>query len=228
MERVILNCKTMQSWEFEIKKNLIDRTEAISKSMKNELCKKEFTEEKREKLSKEHEAMPGGSFPIENTSDLHNAVKAIGRAKDYEKAKKWIIKRAHELNAVEELPEDWKVKKALDLIFDAICKGECDELLEKGKKAMVGEKRKWGNNEYEKTVNGWKLTSHKGEKVEDSDKKEEKPKEEKPKTNKELAQFHREQMEIANKKGEGHMYHYHMGKRDIYKELHEKEKADKK
>jgi uncharacterized protein (UPF0303 family) len=82
----------MQSWEFEIKKNLIDRTEAISKSMKNELCKKEFTEEKREKLSKEHEAMPGGSFPIENTADLHNAVKAIGRAKDYEKAKKWIIK----------------------------------------------------------------------------------------------------------------------------------------
>lgn len=48
------------------------------------------------------------------------------------------------------------------------------------------------------------------------------------KTNTEKAQFHREQMAIANKKGDGAKYHFHMGKRDMYKKMAEKETSSKK
>lgn len=46
----------------------------------------------------------------------------------------------------------------------------------------------------------------------------------KEKTNEELAQFHREQMELANKNGDGAKYHYHVGKRDMYKKLAKEDK----
>jgi hypothetical protein len=41
-------------------------------------------------------------------------------------------------------------------------------------------------------------------------------------TNSEKAQFHREKMAEYNKKGDGAKYHYHMGKRDMYKKMAEK------
>lgn len=72
--------------------------------------KTKFTEEERKKLAEEGLALPDGSFPIRNKQDLKDAVKAIGLARSYEKTKKWIIKRARELNSIDELPESWKVK----------------------------------------------------------------------------------------------------------------------
>lgn len=59
----------------------------------------------------------------------------------------------------------------LEIINNAICKGECDYLLEKGHKASVGERRKWGNNEYEKTPSGWKLVSKQGKEYKESEEK---------------------------------------------------------
>lgn len=66
-----------------------------------------FTMEQRAKLAEKKEAMPDGSFPIRNASDLKNAIQAFGRAKDKEATKAWIIKRAKELELSDLLPESW-------------------------------------------------------------------------------------------------------------------------
>ena len=61
----------------------------------------------RHKLAEEGKALPGGSFPIRNREDLKHAISSYGRAKDKDEAKRWIKRRARELNAEKELPEDW-------------------------------------------------------------------------------------------------------------------------
>ena len=63
--------------------------------------------EERRKLADEGKAMPNGSFPIRNREDLKDAIQSYGRAKDKDATKRWITKRARELNAEKELPEDW-------------------------------------------------------------------------------------------------------------------------
>jgi adenine-specific DNA methylase len=66
----------------------------------------------REKLAKEGKALKDGSFPIRNVPDLKNAIKAFGRAKDKDAAKKHIIKRAKELQRYYDLiPEEWRSKR---------------------------------------------------------------------------------------------------------------------
>nr|DAP89606.1 MAG TPA: Bacterial TniB protein [Caudoviricetes sp.] len=70
--------------------------------------KAEFSEKQRKSLAKKKEAMPDGSFPIRNTSDLKNAIQAVGRAKDQAKAKAWIKKRAKALGKEDLLPDTWK------------------------------------------------------------------------------------------------------------------------
>lgn len=52
-------------------------------------------------------APPDGSFPIRNREDLQDAIQSYGRAKDKDEGKRWIRRRAKELNAEGELPEDW-------------------------------------------------------------------------------------------------------------------------
>jgi hypothetical protein len=61
----------------------------------------------RRKLADQGKALPDGSFPIRNRDDLADAIQSYGRAKDKGEAKRWIKKRARELNAEKELPEDW-------------------------------------------------------------------------------------------------------------------------
>lgn len=67
----------------------------------------EFTTEQRKKLADEKEAMPDGSYPIRNRSDLKNAIQAIGRSKNPAKTKAWIKRRARELDAEDLIPESW-------------------------------------------------------------------------------------------------------------------------
>lgn len=73
----------------------------------NELNEKKFSEEKRDKLADKGFAMPDGSFPIENVSDLKNAIHAHGRAKDIEAVKAHIKKRAKELGQEALIPSEW-------------------------------------------------------------------------------------------------------------------------
>ena len=63
----------------------------------------------RRKLADEGKALPDGSFPIRNREDLEDAIQSYGRAKDKDKdeAKRWIKRRAKQLNAEGELPDDW-------------------------------------------------------------------------------------------------------------------------
>lgn len=86
----------------------------LGKKVSDSANKTEFTKEEREKLAKEGLALPDGSFPIRNKQDLRDAIAAIGLGINYQKTKKWIIKRARELDAVDMLPEKWKVKDSDD------------------------------------------------------------------------------------------------------------------
>lgn len=79
-----------------------------------DIFKAEFSEKERKKLAKKKEALPDGSFPIRNTSDLKNAIQAIGRAKDPDKAKAWIKKRAKALGKEDLLPDTWKAEDVLN------------------------------------------------------------------------------------------------------------------
>lgn len=85
------------------------------KSLEDVDTKAEFSQDQRDKLAKEGVALPDGSFPIRNRSDLENAIQAIGRAKDRAAAMAHIKKRAAALGATDLLPDDWKSLNDADL-----------------------------------------------------------------------------------------------------------------
>lgn len=62
----------------------------------------------RDAAAKRGQAMPDGSFPIADKTDLKKAVKALGRAKDPSKARRHIRRRAKALGAESALPDSWK------------------------------------------------------------------------------------------------------------------------
>jgi len=83
--------------------------------------KRDFSADQRKEAADKGQAMPDGSFPIENGADLKNAIRAIGRAKDPAAAKKHIKSRAKALGMTDELPDTWEkqlviAKKLADLI----------------------------------------------------------------------------------------------------------------
>lgn len=89
----------------------------------DEYMKREFSDDKRKELASSGAALPDGSFPIENGSDLENAIRAIGRAKDPAKAKAHIKSRAKSLGLSDKIPSDWeggKIAKALDWLLESV------------------------------------------------------------------------------------------------------------
>jgi len=69
--------------------------------------KRAFTEDQRNSMAKEGNALPDGSYPIANAGDLRNAISAYGRAKDKEAAKRHIMKRAKALGQEKMIPVSW-------------------------------------------------------------------------------------------------------------------------
>jgi hypothetical protein len=67
----------------------------------------ELDTEQRRRLAERGEALPDGSFPIRNKEDLRDAIQSYGRANDKAEAKRWIKRRARELDAEDELPDNW-------------------------------------------------------------------------------------------------------------------------
>jgi hypothetical protein len=65
---------------------------------------------KRMELAKDKKALPDGSYPIRNESDLRNAIQAYGRAKAAKRAevRKHIVRRARGLNRTDLIPSNWK------------------------------------------------------------------------------------------------------------------------
>lgn len=62
----------------------------------------------RDKAAAEGHALPDGSYPINTVADLRNAIQAFGRAKNPEKVKAHIIKRARALGRSDLIPDSWK------------------------------------------------------------------------------------------------------------------------
>lgn len=70
--------------------------------------KRDYSTEARRRMAESGQAMPDGSFPIANRADLQNAIQSVGRASNYDAARRHIISRARALGAEDMLPEDWR------------------------------------------------------------------------------------------------------------------------
>ena len=70
--------------------------------------KRTFSAEQRRAMSDNGKAMPDGSFPISTEEDLHNAIRAIGRAKNPAAARRHIMSRARAMGHGDLIPDDWK------------------------------------------------------------------------------------------------------------------------
>jgi hypothetical protein len=92
--------------------DVYDATEAedIEAEAAELALKRAYGDESREEMAKEGMALPDGSFPIKDEADLRNAIQAFGRAKDKDKAKAHIIKRAMDLELEDLIPENWVPK----------------------------------------------------------------------------------------------------------------------
>ena len=90
-------------------------------AVQDEIAKRDFSQKERDKAAESGAAMPDGSYPIENASDLKNAIQAYGRAKNPAKTKAHIIARAKALGHTDLLPDDWK--KISDADFSKMDKG---------------------------------------------------------------------------------------------------------
>lgn len=80
--------------------------------------RKDYSQAEREKMAKAGTALPDGSYPIANTTDLKNAIQAVGRASNPAAAKAHIKKRAAALGATDLLPEDWRALEVGDDVED--------------------------------------------------------------------------------------------------------------
>lgn len=75
-----------------------------------EIDKRNYSRDARRRMADSGDAMPDGSYPIANETDLRNAIRSIGRATNYDAVKEHIIRRAKEMGLTRVLPEDWKNK----------------------------------------------------------------------------------------------------------------------
>lgn len=70
--------------------------------------KRQFSAEQRRRMAESGTAMPDGSYPIANRSDLMNAIRSWGRGGSDPKVKEHIKRRARALGAEDMIPENWK------------------------------------------------------------------------------------------------------------------------
>lgn len=91
----------------------IDQNNQLLNKADNEgdMEKKDYSTKERKQMADSGEALPDGSFPIKNKTDLKNAIQSIGRAKDEAKAKTHIKARAKDLGATDMIPDTWKASK---------------------------------------------------------------------------------------------------------------------
>ncbi len=77
------------------------------------LRKREFSADERDSAAESGAAMPDGSYPIKNRTDLKNAIAAFGRAKNQAAVAKHIKRRAKALGLSDMLPEDGKLAELI-------------------------------------------------------------------------------------------------------------------
>ncbi len=72
------------------------------------LTKRQFSAQQRRSAAQSGAAMPGGRYPIENTEDLGNAIRAVGRGSgDHAAIRRHIVARANALGATDQIPDNW-------------------------------------------------------------------------------------------------------------------------
>jgi hypothetical protein len=92
------------------------------------LTKRTFTAAERKESEEKGHAMAGGRYPIENTSDLENAIQSVGRGKGSHGAiRAHIMTQARRLGATDKIPDDWKAtKNDVSLLRNAIRAADFD------------------------------------------------------------------------------------------------------
>ena len=80
--------------------------------MELHMNKRDYSAASRRRMAESGEAMPDGSFPIANAADLRNAIQSVGRAANYEAARRHITRRARALGMTDMLPEEWTKRDA--------------------------------------------------------------------------------------------------------------------
>ena len=97
---------------------------------------KQFDPTEREALAKKGQALPDGSYPIRNVSDLKNAIRAYGRSnpEDRAKVRTHIRKRAKALGKENLIPENWYAASNMD---GEVFQNEVEEVSPLGKAEAV-------------------------------------------------------------------------------------------
>ncbi len=89
-----------------------DQIDVQSEDNIDEIQKKDYSTQERNRMAHAGQAMADGSYPIATEQDLRNAIQSYGRASDPEAVKRHIISRARALGRVDLIPESWNVKKS--------------------------------------------------------------------------------------------------------------------
>lgn len=79
--------------------------------------------ESRMRAAKSGKAMPDGSYPIRNVGELQKAIQAYGRSGNKAATKRWIMRRARELNRTDLIPDNWgsaSLRVELDTLTEAL------------------------------------------------------------------------------------------------------------
>lgn len=107
--RMVPNCVPVEkSYDEETKEEPKIKKSLFGQLDPYDLVKRKFTAEQRKKMAEEGKAMPDGSYPIANRTDLMNAIRSWGRGGADPKVKAHIKRRARALNAADMIPENWK------------------------------------------------------------------------------------------------------------------------
>lgn len=82
--------------------------EAQEDTMEDMTEKRDFNAKERQHAASTGAAMPDGSYPINNRTDLENAIRSWGRGGARADVKAHIISRAKTLGATDLIPDNWK------------------------------------------------------------------------------------------------------------------------
>jgi hypothetical protein len=105
--RMVPNCVPVEKAEDLTEADMVEKS-LFSFMDPYDLIKRKFTTAQRKKMAEEGHAMPDGSFPIGNKTDLMNAIRSWGRGGADPKVKEHIKRRAKALGASDMIPENWK------------------------------------------------------------------------------------------------------------------------
>lgn len=105
--RMVPNCVPVEKAEDlseadQVKKSLFSNLDPF------DLIKRDYNAKQRKEMAASGEAMPDGSYPIANRTDLMNAIRSWGRGGSDPKVKQYIKRRAKALGASDMIPENWK------------------------------------------------------------------------------------------------------------------------